>query len=60
MLIKEERAFDLYKVAAKEGSNSARKGLVYLYEQGEGTEKNLGKAIYWYKKAAGDGYQEVK
>ncbi len=34
--IDKKKAFDLYKVAAKEGNDNAQKGL--LYEQGEGTK----------------------
>lgn len=36
------------------------KSLAILCEQGEGTEKGIDNAIYWYKKAMVNGYQEVK
>ena len=59
--IDKEKAFNHYKIAAKEGNHvDAQKCLAFLYEQGEGTEKNLDNAIYWYKKAMENGCQEVK
>ncbi len=33
----------------------AQYNLAILYEDGEGTEKNLEKAFYWYQKAAENG-----
>ena len=54
------RAFDLYKIAAKEGNSNAQKSLAYLYEQGEGTEKNIENAIYWYKKAVANGNRKAE
>ena len=50
----------MYKTAAKEENSNAQKSLAYLYEQGEGTEKNIVNAIYWYKKAVENGYQEAE
>jgi len=32
-------ALDCYKTAAEKGNRNAQKSLVYLYEQGEETEK---------------------
>ena len=46
-----EKAFDLYKMAAEGGNVDAQKCLATLYEKGEGTQKNIDSAIYWYKKA---------
>ncbi len=34
----------------------AQYNLASLYYEGEGTEKNLKKAFYWYQKAAENGY----
>ena len=31
-----------------------------MYEKGYGTNKNIDKAIYWYKKAAKRGYQKAQ
>ncbi len=41
-----------YQKAAKNGLDMAQYNLALLYENGEGTEKNLKKAFYWYQKAA--------
>ena len=40
----------MYKIAAEEGNSNAQESLAYLYEKGEGTEKNTDRSIYWYKK----------
>jgi len=45
----------LYKKAAENGHNQAQYNLALSYINGEGTEKNLEKAIYWYHKAAENG-----
>ena len=47
-------------MAAKGGNVKAQKSLAFLYERGEGTEKNIDEAIYWYKKAMENGCQEVE
>jgi TPR repeat protein len=47
-------------MAAKGGNVDAQYSLASLYEQGEGTEKNIENAIYWYKKAAENGCHEAK
>jgi TPR repeat protein len=47
-------------VAAKGGNVDAQRSLAFLYEQGDGTEKNLENSIYWYKKAEENGCQEAK
>ena len=57
--IDKKKAFDLYKLAAEEGNIEAQKSLAFLYEQGEGIEKNLEQAIYWYKEAIKNEYQKV-
>jgi len=36
--------------------NNAQAFFRYLYEKGEGTEKNLEKAFHWYQKAAENGH----
>ncbi|CAB4428138.1 unnamed protein product [Rhizophagus irregularis] len=37
---------------AENGYENAMNSLAIYYENGEGTEKNLEKAFYWYQKAA--------
>ena len=46
---------DLYKAAENKDIN-AQFNLALLYENGEGTEKNLEKAFYWYQKVAENGH----
>ncbi|UZO08179.1 uncharacterized protein OCT59_028441 [Rhizophagus irregularis] len=43
---------DFYKNAAEKGHNIAQNNLGMLYLRGEGTEKDLNTAIYWFQKAA--------
>src|ERR1044071_6792135 len=45
---------DLYR-AAENGNIEAQYNLGWLYEEGEGTEKNLEVAFHWYQKAAENG-----
>ncbi|GBB92328.1 hypothetical protein RclHR1_00020031 [Rhizophagus clarus] len=54
------KAFDFYKIAAKEENRDAQISLAFLYEQGEGTEKSIEQAIYWYEKAANNESHEAK
>ena len=39
------------------GDKDAQYNLALLYTNGEGTEKNLEKAFYWYQKAAENGFE---
>ena len=47
-----DELFRLLSQAANQGDAVAQNNLGYCYEKGEGVEKNLSKAIEWYKKAA--------
>ena len=49
---------DLYN-AAENGNDNAQFNLALSYQNGEGTEKNLEKAFYWYQKAAKNGCIEA-
>ena len=49
-------AFSWYKKAAEQGYVLAQAQLGYMYEVGEGIEKDYNQAEYWYKKAAEQGY----
>ncbi len=44
--------FNEKKESAKNGNINAQYNLALLYQNGEGTEKNLEKAFYWFQKAA--------
>ena len=41
--------------AAEQGDAFAQYSLAYMYDNGEGTLKDLNKAFYWYSKAAEQG-----
>ncbi len=44
--------FEFQQKMAKKGDPQAQYKLAYMYENGQGTEKDLNKATGWYKKAA--------
>ncbi len=44
--------FEFQQKMAKKGDAQAQYKLAFMYENGQGTEKDLNKAIGWYKKAA--------
>ena len=47
-----DELFRLFSQAANQGHVTAQCNLGSCYEKGEGVEKNLSKAIEWYKTAA--------
>ncbi|GBB97474.1 hypothetical protein RclHR1_00030031 [Rhizophagus clarus] len=51
----ENKAFECYLKAAKEGNVNAQNNLGYCYQNGIGTEKNESKALECYLKAAKEG-----
>ncbi|RIA85895.1 hypothetical protein C1645_830123 [Glomus cerebriforme] len=53
--IDNEKAFELYKIAAKRGNFDAQKCLASLYEKGECVQKEADSAINWYKKVVENG-----
>ncbi|RIA87623.1 hypothetical protein C1645_827507, partial [Glomus cerebriforme] len=55
----EIKAFELYKTSAEQQCSSAQNRLGFLYENGIGTKKDVEKAIYWYRKAVDNGYQDA-
>jgi len=58
--IDRKKAFDSYKVAAEEDNGEEQKCLAFLYDQGEGTEKDLEQAIYLYKEAIKNDVKKLK
>ena len=55
LLISEEKfeeAFRYFVLAADQGYTSAENNLGMCYRNGEGTEVELGKARYWFERAA--------
>jgi len=54
-----DKYFNEIKKAAEDGHIDVQHNLATLYYNGEGTEKNLEKAFYWYQKAAENGSIEA-
>ena len=50
-----EEAVRCYTIAAEMGNTDAQCDLAVCYEKGEGVEKDLEKAVYWYSQAANQG-----
>src|SRR6266542_492698 len=50
-----DKYFNEIKKAAEDGHIDVQHNLATLYYNGEGTEKNLEKAFYWYQKTAENG-----
>jgi TPR repeat protein len=51
-----QRAYDLYKRAARHGDKYGQTMLGYMYDHGVGVPQNHTKAISLYRKAAKQGY----
>ena len=47
-----KKAFEYYKKAAKKDDAYAQYSLGFMFEHGQGVEKNINKAKEWYEKAA--------
>ena len=54
-----EEAFRYYALAADQGCTSAEKNLGICYMIEEGTEVDLGKARYWFERAAAKGNEKA-
>jgi hypothetical protein len=52
---KHEEAFRYYALAADQGLTTAENNLGCCYQRGRGTEVDLGKARYWFERAAAKG-----
>ena len=52
-----EEAFQYYALAADQGYTDAEFSLGCCYRDGEGTEVDLGKARYWFQRAAAKGFK---
>ena len=55
-----ETAVKLYKEAAEQGNEKAQFNLARCYAIGEGVEKDLKEAEYWFRKAAERGLEQAK
>ncbi len=53
-------AFEEWGMAADKGDVAAQRNLGHLYRWGKGTDKNPGKAAYWYLKAAKAGFDRAQ
>ncbi|EGB11222.1 hypothetical protein AURANDRAFT_21499, partial [Aureococcus anophagefferens] len=54
-----EEAFRYYALAADQGYTNAEHNLGCCYLDGEGTEVDLGKARYWFERAAAKGCEDA-
>lgn len=54
------KAFEYYQKSANLENMIAQFLLGVMYEYGEGITKDIGKAIYWYKKFSKKGYQSAQ
>jgi hypothetical protein len=54
-----EEAFRYYTLAANQGYTTAEHNLGICYRNGDGTEVDLGKARYWYARAAAKGDEDA-
>ncbi|EGB12549.1 hypothetical protein AURANDRAFT_35793 [Aureococcus anophagefferens] len=57
---KHEEAFRYYALAADQGFTPGETLLGLCYHEGEGTEVDLGKARYWFERAAAKGNEDAK
>ena len=55
-----KKAFEWFLKSAKQENAFAQKWLGMMYEDGNGCQRDLNKALYWYKKAYENGHPEVK
>ncbi|EGB03067.1 hypothetical protein AURANDRAFT_34508 [Aureococcus anophagefferens] len=56
---KHEEGFRYYALAADQGYTNAENNLGCCYERGKGTEVDLGKARYWFERAAAKGHEKA-
>jgi TPR repeat protein len=52
-----EEAFRYFALAANQGFTAGETNLGLCYRDGDGTEVDLGKARYWFERAAAKGYE---
>lgn len=55
-----EDAFKSFLLAAEEGSQWGQLNLAQMYQDGQGTTKDIKKAIYWFQQAAAQGNRKAK
>jgi TPR repeat protein len=55
-----EEAFRYYTLAANQGETLAENSLGCCYLWGEGTEVDVGKARYWFERAAAKGHEKAR
>ena len=56
----QDKAFEYYQKAARQGHMLAQNSLGMAYEWGDGTKVDLDKALYWYTKAANQGNTQAQ
>ncbi len=51
------KAYSYFRKAAIRNDALAQNNLGWMYEHGEGTTKDVSKALYWYSKASQNGFE---
>ncbi len=54
-----EKAMAHWRVAANDGHGESQFNLGYMFENGQGVERSIERAIFWYEKAIQQGYAEA-
>jgi TPR repeat protein len=53
-------AFAIFQPLANQGHAQAQFSLAILYDEGEGVQKDIQKAAFWYRKAAEQGHRDAQ
>ncbi len=56
----DKEAVKWYRLGAENGYENAQYKLGYIYEKGQGVEKDYGEAVKWYSRAAERGYVDAQ
>ncbi len=60
MNVDKQKVFELYEKAANLKNKIAQYNLANMYKNGDGIDKNINQAIYWYENSAKQGYKKAK
>lgn len=59
LTVNHQKAAQWYQKAAEQGHVKAQYNLGYLFQEGEGVQKDIHKAMYWFEKAAEQGFVDA-
>ena len=54
-----QKAFEYYLISAQKGNPETQYKVGNCYETGQGTKTDVEQALYWYQKAAAQGYPDA-